>query len=50
MMTADWNPLFVAYAAEGGRPPQEQLVLDAFLFPGGKMTGFILWRSQKQAA
>lgn len=44
---ADWNPLYLEYAAAQGRPPCEQLVLDGFLYPGGKMAGFIVWRSQQ---
>lgn len=45
---ADWYaPEYLEYC--GGRPPCEQMLLDSFIWPGGKMAGYIIWRSQKLA-
>lgn len=41
------NPRFARYAAVNGRSPEEQLAHDAGQFPGGKMTGFMLWISER---
>lgn len=41
------NPRFVAYCVAHGRSPEEMLAHDAERFPGGKMTGFIVWISQQ---
>jgi len=37
------NPRYVAYAASQGRSPSEQMAHDDIEYPGGIMTGFILW-------
>jgi hypothetical protein len=42
-----WTSEYLAYAAEGKRSPEEQMVLDAFIWPGGKMAGFIFWSSSR---
>ena len=50
MSTAEkkgWNPRFVEYAAEQGRTPEEQTISDREAFPGGCMTGFILWIGER---
>ncbi len=43
-----WNPRFVAYCA--GAPPEEVLLRDEETWPGGKMTGFILWIGERWRA
>jgi hypothetical protein len=43
----DWNPRFVAYARSQGRTPEDQAGFDDELYPGGRMTGFILWMSHQ---
>lgn len=45
-----WNPKYVAYAAEAGRTPEEQLAHDKAHYPGGCMAGFIVWVSSRQMA
>jgi hypothetical protein len=44
----DWNPTFVIYAREHMRTPVEQAAQDKVDWPGGCMTGFILWVAQKK--
>ncbi len=44
-----YNPRFVAYAAEHGRSPEEQLEHDREAWPGGLMCGFILWSNERLA-
>jgi hypothetical protein len=43
-----WNPRYAAFAKAHGRTPEEQSVFDDAKWPGGVMTGFILWVSQQQ--
>lgn len=38
-----WNPRFVHYATANGRGPEAMLEADRAAWPGGIMTGFILW-------
>ena len=38
-----WNPRFVAYARAHNRTPEGMLAHDERRWPGGKMTGFMLW-------
>ena len=38
-----WNPRYVAYATAHGRPPGDMLAHDLDRWPGGRMTGYILW-------
>jgi len=38
-----FQPYFVAYAQAHGRAPAAQLDFDSTRWPGGCMTGFILW-------
>jgi hypothetical protein len=40
-MAKSWNPRYLAYCYPCS--PQNQLALDRKLYPGGCMTGFILW-------
>jgi hypothetical protein len=42
-----WNPRYVAYAADFDKTPEERLETDAVEWPGGKMTGFILWMKER---
>lgn len=45
-MTA--NPRYVTYCIAQGEPdPERMLARDRERYPGGRMTGFILWASQK---
>lgn len=48
-MTTAWNPRYSLYAQWHGRTEAEQLARDAEIYPSGKMTGFILWCSQRRA-
>lgn len=39
-----WNPRFLCYCAATGEPdPDRTLARDKSLFPGGSMTGFLVW-------
>jgi len=42
-----WNQRYVAYAADQGREPTEQLRHDQEVWRGGSMTGFTIWISQR---
>lgn len=41
--TDNWNPRYVAYAKANGRTPRDQAACDEDDYPGGRMTGFVLW-------
>jgi hypothetical protein len=41
------NPRYLAYCRAHGNAYKEQLAKDTETFPGGKMTGFVLWLQQK---
>lgn len=47
-MIAQWNRRFTLYAKWNGRSEEGQLARDAEVYPSGKMTGFILWCSQRR--
>jgi hypothetical protein len=39
-----WNPRYLAYAKSNGvDDPAQMIASDEERFPGGKMTGFIVW-------
>lgn len=38
-----WNPRYKSYAAFHGHDPDTQLHFDSIKYPGGVMTGYILW-------
>lgn len=38
-----WNPRYVAYATAHGHSPQDMLAVDRARFPGGHMTGYVVW-------
>jgi hypothetical protein len=38
---------YTAYAKEQGREPDAQLAADVIEWPGGRMTGFILWSRER---
>jgi hypothetical protein len=41
------NPRYLAYCRAHGRTPAEMLEHDDKEWPGGKMTGFILWLDEQ---
>lgn len=41
------NPRYLAYAAESSLAPERALARDAKRYPGGRMTGFMGWVSQR---
>lgn len=45
-----WNSRFVAYARSQGCTPKSVLTLDEKRWPGGLMTGFILWMNEQWTA
>jgi hypothetical protein len=45
-MPEKWNPRYVAYAAAHGWSPEAMMIKDRAEWPGGEMTGFILWIQQ----
>ena len=44
--TGDWNPHYVAYARAHGKSPGEMLRQDKTKWPGGRMSGFLIWMSE----
>lgn len=42
------NPRYAAYARAHGRTPRAQLAHDALTWPGGRMTGYILWVDEQK--
>lgn len=46
-MTEKWNPRFANYARVHGNSPVEQLAEDRNRWPGGSMTGFVLWNRER---
>jgi hypothetical protein len=47
---AEWNPRFEAYARAHGRSPEAMLEHDRKAWPGGCMTGFMLWIGEQWTA
>jgi hypothetical protein len=45
---AGWNPRYLAYCIDKGeRSPADMIRRDRALWPGGHMTGFVLWIHQR---
>ena len=42
-----WNPRYVAYASAHGHSPEEQMAIDRAAYPGGCMSRFICWISDR---
>jgi hypothetical protein len=42
-VTADLNPRYLAYCQAHNKTPERMIAFDEKHWPGGKMTGFILW-------
>lgn len=43
-----WNPRFSAYAKAQGCTEAEVLRRDDWKYPGGRMTGFVLWMAEQR--
>ena len=41
-----YNERYVAYAEHNNKTPEEMLVHDRELYPGGHMVGFMIWISE----
>lgn len=39
----EWTPRFLAYAEHLGMSPEGAIIRDRDRYPGGSMTGFVLW-------
>lgn len=44
-----WNPRYENYARIHNQTPDGMLALDDERYPGGRMTGFLLWNSARIA-
>lgn len=48
---SDWNPRYLAYVrSQGSLSPEEQMKADRERWPGGPMSGYILWISEQWRA
>lgn len=45
-----WNPRYVLYARYHGMTPEAVYKRDDTKYPGGRMTGFLLWISEMEEA
>ena len=45
-----YQPRYLAYCKEHGNTPENQLAQDGNTYPGGRMTGFMLWISKQKRA
>lgn len=48
LVTINYNHNYLAYCKTNNKTPDEMLELDDKEYPGGVMTGFILWISKKK--
>jgi hypothetical protein len=47
--SAEFNPRYVLYASVHGLSPEAMLERDKEAYPGGVMTGFMLWMGRRKA-